>query len=176
MLTTALEEAIASYGTRPINSRYFHGDQRLPLRSEHYRFRAGHVASEGGRLPEGILFNRDFTSYFLVLQALRDGTHVDAAVLGFNVEGTIADCLQIQGGHDRFKELTPVRWDRALLAALLELSEKSELTQVQVVPAICVHGHTWQNAERLEKRYDQNAVYHHFRYDREISRWVRTPR
>lgn len=112
------------------------------------------------------------TPYGVVLQAPCDQRTLGIAVLGFAADDCVADCLQIQGGHGRYRELSPLRWDGALLDSLIVIAREGGLDAVHVLPAALVAGMDARNGERLSKRYDENAQRHGFRRSHELHRYV----
>lgn len=121
---------------------------------------------------QDILFNKEHTRYGILLRGPKDGRCVDSAVIGFNADTEIADCLEIHGATNSYETLRPVRWDAALLQSLIRASEKAHLRAVHVIPAIYIEGVNKNNYHRLEKRYDHNALAHGFSYSQELRRYI----
>jgi len=163
-------EAILRGWENPIDPRYFTGDTRFSLAHGDYAVRGllGHEPD----LDRDVMFDGAHTSYGLVLQAPRKAKVLDTAVCGFNADDSVLDCLQLQGGARRYRELTPVRWEGALLGDLIELGRATGHDAVLLVPSFIAKGWTPENAERLKKLYDDNAARHRMPFSDEMQRYV----
>lgn len=167
-----VEEVLRTWNAKPMDPKYFHGHPEISLRSGDYKLR-GHIGNDASSaLHPRVKFDPTYTSSGVVLQAPRRTMFLDSAVLGFNVTGTFADCLQIQGGEDRWRELTPVRWYGALLGSLIDVAKHAGLHKAMVIPSFLVNGWEAENAERLERIYDLNARRHGFQFSDELKRYV----
>lgn len=164
-------EAILKNWEADIDPRYFTGDARFSLTHQDYGVR-GIVGEEAETLDSEVMFDNSHTNYGLVLQAPRKKRVVHAAVCGFNADDSVVDCLQIQGGTRRYRELSPVRWDGALLGSLIELGRATGHDAVLLVPSFMAKGWTPENSERLKKRYEVNAVRHRMQFSAEMQRYV----
>ncbi len=60
---------------------------------------------------------------------------LDSALISFIIKEKILNCTQIQGGIGRYKQLTPIRWDRLLLNKTLSLSRDLGLEEVTILTA-----------------------------------------
>ncbi len=171
MSTPPIEAILHAWQGRKIPARYFLGDPRLSLKLEDYTTR-GMLAGEPATHTI-LTMDLSATPYGVVLQAPRDQRTLDVAVLGFAVNERVADCLHIQGAHGRYRELSPLRWDGALLDSLIVIAQEGSLDAVHVLPAALVSGMDARNAERLYRRYDENAQRHGFKRSHELHRYVR---
>ncbi len=172
MSTPPIEAILHAWQGRRIPARYFHGDPRLSLKLEDYATR-GMLAGEPATHTSAINMDLSLTPYGVVLQAPRGQRMLDAAVLSFAVKDSVADCLQIQGVHGRYRELSPLRWDGALVDSLIVIAQEGSLDAVHVLPAALVSGMDSRNCERIYERYDENARRHGFQHSRELHRYVR---
>ncbi len=167
-----IDSAIDSFGIRPIDPKFFIGDKRLMLTQDDYRLRAFRKDGEMSP-PNNVFFRDDLTPYAIILQALDHKIQMDdVALLGFDVCYNMVNCLQVQGGKGRFRELSPLSWDRLLLSQLVDISREASFGAVTMVPIHEVNGFNEDNAERLLNRYDLNAVSQGFRYSKELDRYV----
>ena len=167
-MTISVEKLLREWD-KNIDPEYFNRDPRFSLRAEDY---ATHGAGKNIYQPKNVLFKPDFTKYGLVLKAARKGHPTDAAVLGFNSYKGVADCLQIQGGHGRYRELAPIQWDSALLRSLISFSREAGLDAVYVVHCFDVNGLDDADIYRLQNRYNSNAERQGFRYSETNRRFV----
>ncbi len=106
-----------------VNKKYFLGHNTISIGSKDYQFRG--IVKNKHDSPKGILFDYHSTNYGIVLEAPKRNKLLDVAVLGFNINDNIIDCLQIQGGRGRYRELTPLQWDSALLDKTIQLGRKA---------------------------------------------------
>ena len=166
-----LNSHIDSYGSKNVDSRFFRGDSRLPMLASDYSTRSARRDGKDS-LPNDVLFNPNYTEYCIALQTRRGQKKVDSAVIGFNLENSVLDCLQIQGERGRYKELSPVDWDRALLFEVIMCGLTTHASAVSVIPTSLVECDPLVDYEKLRKRYDVNAKSFGFLYSSEMGRFV----
>ena len=169
-----LEYELKNFDGKKIIPKYFHGDYRFSLKPEDYGIRP-FISGNGYQKPKGILFKPSFTYYALILQAPNNGEILDTALIGFNLDNAVIDCLQIQGGAKRYKELTPIKWDNLLLDSVIKVAKEAGLEAICVVPwrkVINTENIDEKTCERLIKRYDENALSHNFKYSKELDRYI----
>ncbi len=147
--------------TLKINSKFYIGNKRFSTKIEDYSF-SGFSPFYPIETSKDIMFKKDFTNFGIFLYCRK----LESAVLGFNVNQSVIDCLQIQGGRRRFKQLISIAWDRALLESLILLAKKEkEIKAITIVPSFKVEGDiNLMNPDKLRKRYDLNAKFFGFRY------------
>lgn len=164
----------------PVDARYFRADAKVPYDPSRYVVR-GARSSNPDTLPRGrLIFKPDVTHYGLVLVVESDDVsrhgNIDAAVLGFNLvevgKKLVLEVDQIQGTPDSYKELTPVMWDKVLLARAIEFASAHCLGAVHVIPGHAFEGKDDRDVERLNRRYDRNAWAHGGNYDSILDRYV----
>jgi hypothetical protein len=155
-----------------VDSQYFIGHPSIPLKASDYRTKGIRAASQDFKSPDPVLFRPDITAYGIVLSAPRKGANVNAAVIGFNSSNGYVDCLQIQGGFGRYRELTPVRWDELLLDHLIMLGREADLEAVTLVPARSLDTENEIEFSRMLMRYDGNAMKRNFRMSHAEGRLV----
>ncbi len=155
-----------------VDSNYFIGHPSIPLKISDYRTAGVNSKSTDFKQPNPVLFKAGYTTYGIVLQAPRNGNNVNAAVIGFNSNNGTIDCLEIQGGKDRYRELTPVHWDGFLLKSLIRLGRKADLDTLLLMPTFMMDISDAATAERLKRRYDDNAERHGFRLSQSEKRFV----
>ncbi len=176
-MATNIKDIIGSW-QKPVNPVYYHHNPGFSLKPFDYRIR-GITESESHGLPNGVPFNPNYTNFGLVLQAPRKGKTIDVAVAGFNADNGVADCLQIQAGKGRLREITPLEWYGAQLESLIELAEIAELYAVQVIPHTLIEISSTLSAGQIERIniknesiYDRNAISHNFRYSENAKRFI----
>ena len=183
----SVEAILQDMGNIYFNERFYHGDRRFSLKASDYRIFSINTLSDKFTPPEGLIFYRDYNNYALVLTAPRKGKLVNAAMVGFNVEDDILDCVYFAGGRKRYRELCPVKWDVGLCQHVIDIANEADAKAVHVVPGHLVqsskkfHGSDRFSSHegndpvrhgRLNKRYDSVAKYHGMKYDAEADRYV----
>ncbi|MBS3119504.1 hypothetical protein J4475_01635 [Candidatus Woesearchaeota archaeon] len=181
-------ETIINLEPMPIEPAHFHGDARFPyIQPDNFRIRTA-SADFPDSLPKGVLFKTGLTQYGLVLvyEERQSGTPnsrgiaLDSAVLGFNIEGCVADVLQIQGGRGRYKQLAVVKWPIALLKGMTILAHELQLGEIHVVMSHAVNGGPLDSSgiaderfmERLQRVYDLTCSALGFRQSYALNRHV----
>jgi len=154
-----------NYIFNKLNPKYYIGDRRIKTNIDDYSFASYKNGDNGISLnynfSKDILFNPDYTENGIFLKY----KGLDSAVIGFNISNNSVDCLQIQGGRKRFKQLTPIEWDKGLVEELLNYSIFNNMKRVTILPWFKVEGDEFFLKEKkLRKRYDLNAIYHNFKF------------
>ncbi len=170
----SFEYELKNFDGEKIIPKYFHGDPRFSLKPKDYQIRP-FISGNGYQKPKGILFKPSFTYYALILQASNNGKILDTALIGFDLDDAVIDCLQIQGGAKRYRELTPIKWDNLLLDSVIKVAKEAGLEAICVVPwrkVINTENIDEKTCERLIKRYDENALSHNFKYSKKQNRYV----
>jgi hypothetical protein len=164
----SLEALVDSIDGFPIDPRFFRRDPRFSLRVSDYSVR-GYRKGGSQDLPD-VNFSPEQTGYAVILQAPRKGKKLDIALAGFNSSEGIIDCLQLQGGANRYRELIQLsHWEQILLRQLEELGRKSGLSEVRVIPSWML---PYEESERLFKRYDASAKSCGFKYSDTEQRYI----
>ena len=171
-MSKLLESVIESWDGRPIDKNYFIGDSRFSISAKDYSLKGINTKSETYRHPQKVPFKPDYTAYGIMVEVPKKGKLIDVVIIGFNSQEDVLDCLQIQGARGSYRELKPLRWDRALLNSTKILAKESELDAVLLVPAHLVEGWNWINSERLQLRYNINAESQNFKYSDSMERYV----
>ena len=171
-MSTVIEQLIDRWKDNKIDPKYFIGHQKISLSIDDYAINGIRGTHPEFVPPTPIIFYRDYTRYGLVLQAPRNGKILNAAVLGFNSYDGVVDCMEIHGGNNRYRELTPIKWEGGLLSSLIALAREAGSNAVLVIPHFLVGGVNEGNSERLMGRYDHNARCHGFAYSESQQRFV----
>ena len=172
---TVLHNIVSDWRAQIVGPEFFRKTNRFPVRKEEYVTRSLY---KGGKLvlPTGISFRADQTEYGFTLEK----AGVDIAVLGFTVNGSIADCLQVQGKRNKYRELQPIFWEKALLINAISVAQQGGLDAITVIPAHVLmemdnaqSDHEYSTmVQRLQERYDLPARALGFTYSAALSRYV----
>jgi len=145
-----------------INQKYYIGDNRIKTNLSDYDF-CYYNKNSDYKFSKDILFKEKFTENGIFLRH----QNLDSAVIGYNKKDFEIETLQIQGGRKRFKQLTPIAWDKILLEELINHSKKLEekIKRITVIPWFKVQGdELYLKENKLKKRYDNNAKDNNFKY------------
>ena len=171
-MSLIMDQLVDGWTNIKINPKYFIGHPKISLSIDDYIVSGIRGTHPEFIPPNPVIFHRDFTPYGLVLRAPRKDKVLNTAVLGFKAYDGVVECLEIHGGHDRYKELTPIKWDMALLGSLIAFAREAGSDAVLVIPHFLVQGGDERNYERLMCRYDQNARAHGFLYSEAQQRFA----
>lgn len=96
--------------------------------------------------------------------------HGSIALIGFDIDDDIVLVKQIQGRQGYKEHLTPLKWERMLLAVVVQVARQSGLKEVRVQPA---HKNKWHTVNeratngRGKMLYDVTARRSGFKFDKE---------
>lgn len=152
-----------------ILNKYYLGDKRFKTNLDDYDFKS---YSKNKKYPhsKNILFDPEYTNLGIFLRY----NLKDIAVIGFDLNQESTNCKQIQGSKGAFKELTPIAWDKILLEELIKESKNEfDVKRVTILPHYLVKGdENIMKQEKIKKRYDDNALYHKFKFSNEEQLYI----
>ncbi|HIH91682.1 TPA: hypothetical protein HA281_02685 [Candidatus Woesearchaeota archaeon] len=156
----------------PVNRDLFITSQPIPFDPAGYEMRGLRPNNGSYQPPQDINYSPALTPYALVLHVTRKGKTLPSALLGFTYANEVADCLQIQGGQRRYKQLSPVRWDMALFDDFVSLTKQAGARELLLMPAAFQDGVDEHRIEAVTRRYDGNAHRHGFKLSAARQRYV----
>lgn len=168
MLETYLHEQM------PVDQRFYR--EAVPAHT-HYHIRGIRSSDPTLTLPKRMPIETGTIPclFFLYVQQLEKTKPI--AMLGFEPTKETVTCKEIHGCKGEFHALKPVSWDIALLQHFVDTARKAGYKSAHVFPSskitmLITTGSDELTAQRLRKRYDQNATYLGFTYDPEINEFV----
>lgn len=165
-----LNEYIDDYYYKILDNRFLRRNTNIPFEIE-YSLRGARKDNINSH-PQNIIFNPNYTEYCIILQTQNNDITYESAIIGFNLENEYIDCLQIQGGKGRYKELLSIDWDRVLLNSIIEIKNNLGIEKLCVIPAKFVECDPSTDYEKLVKRYDINARSFGMQYSSDEYRFV----
>ena len=155
-----------------LDEKFFKGHPKFSLKREDYGIQGESANTLDADRKDKLRFKDGFIDYALLLRAPKKSKILDAASIGFKLEGQLIDCRQIQGCRKRYRELTPVVWYKGLLNSLKNFGLNYDFSELYVPSVFQIKGVDANNVSNLKKLYDHNAQSLGFRYSDKEKRWV----
>ncbi|MFW6286272.1 MAG: hypothetical protein ACOC16_04085 [Nanoarchaeota archaeon] len=155
-----------------IRLKEYRGHPKISLKLEDYHIIGIDPNTLNNIQKRQLNFIDGFIEYLFVLKAPKKNKILNSATIGFNLENKLINCKQIQGCKGRYRELTPIIWQRSLLNSLKKFGYKNGFTQLSVPSYIKVKGAEWFNMDTLKKHYDYNAQSLNFKYNQTKQSWI----
>lgn len=96
------------------------------------------------------------------------------ACIGFDVVRNRVIVTQIQGSRGKRKTLSLVKWERMLLAILIDWAKKNKFRQIKVIRAKDQNWYQTHRAQQMFMHYDVTARRSGFSFDSESNQYVKT--